>query len=181
MIVAQKGGFSMKKGLILVLLLAVLSLSGCRYIDTGSDLADQTLEQLIHAVEARDAAAVKSMFAPAVIDDTDSMDQQVSALLDFCTGGMTGYERYGPSTHMSRCGTVRTKYLQASFDLTTTEGDYRIALRICVTDSENPKNVGITSMHIIRRENSDPSHAYWGTNLDQTVGIFIEDPAVWTD
>lgn len=181
MMIVQKGGFSMKKGMILMLLLTLLSLTGCRYLDTGSDLAEQTLEQLIQAVEAKDAAAVKAMFAPAVIDNTDNLDQQVSDLLDFCTGELTDYQRYGPSTHMSRCATARTKYVQASFDLTTTAGEYRIALRICVIDSENPENVGITALHIIRRENSDPTHAYWGTNLDQTMGIFIEDPAVWTD
>lgn len=164
----------MKKGMALILLLALFSLSGCRYYDTGSDQADRTLEQMIQAIEDQDAASVQAMFAPNAIDSAENMDEMTAALFDFYEGEMISYKRYGPATYESKHGDFHTKRLEASYDVTTSAGNYRIAMQICMIDSSDPENVGMSSFYITKAEDTDTSYAYWGDQL-WSPGINVDD------
>ena len=163
----------MKKATILILLLALFSMSGCRYYDTGSSQADRTLEQMLQAIEEQDPAAVQAMFAPNSIDGAGNMDEMTAVLFDFYEGEMISYKRYGPATHESKHGELHTKRLEASYDVTASAGNYRIAMQICMIDSEDPENVGMSSFYIIKAEDTDTSYAYWGDQL-WTPGITVE-------
>lgn len=97
----------------------------------------------------------------------------ISSLFDFYDGEMISFKRYGPGSNSFKEGNIYSKEIFASYDVTTTKGVYRISILFCTVDTQTPGNVGILSLYIIRAENSDTDHAYWGDD-SRSPGINIE-------
>lgn len=172
---------TMAKTCILLLMISVLCLSvwGCksRLYDTSSMEAEAMLETLLAAIESGQAQAVKELFSKQAQQTAPDLNHNLSALFEFYDGEMTSYQRYGPGTSASREGSAYQEEIFCSFDVTTTTGDFRIALLFVTADSESPDRVGLRSVYIIRAEDSDPDRAYWGIDNENDIwkpGINIE-------
>ena len=87
-------------------------------------------------------------------------------------GDIISYQRYGPGTYTSKSGDIFRKEIEASFNLETTVGFYKIALRMCVVDTADNDNVGLCYLYITETEKDD-SAVYWGDD-DCELGIIIE-------
>lgn len=144
-----------------------------RFDNTSGSKIDGVFEVLTGAVVRKDAEAIRDMFSNRVVLESGDMDRTVQELLELVDGEVITYHRYGPGTYTSKDGDKFRKEIEASFDLETTEGFYKVALKICVIDTVDPDNVGICSLYITGAEKTDTS-VYWGEDpLKQ--GIFIED------
>lgn len=144
-----------------------------RFYSTNGEQADALFAQIIAAIESQDSETMKAFFAAYVIDTAEDIENDISSLFDFYEGEMTTYKRSGPGSHTSKEGGEYTKEIFASYDVTTTTGVYRIAINFCTAYSENADRVGLTSMYIIKAEDSDMNFAYWGDDVWDT-GIVIE-------
>lgn len=145
-----------------------------RNFNTDSEQADYIFEQIINALENKDALALKALFSDSTVASIGNFEEDIHTLVNFYEGEMVFYKRYGPGSHAYKEGTTQAKDIFASFDITTNLTKYRLAIRFCAVDSEKPENIGLYSLYIIKAENSDLAFAYWGNDV-WNVGINIED------
>lgn len=147
-----------------------------RFYDNDGEQADLLFEQIIQSLENHDAQALKDLFSLSTCTAVENIEDDISKLLKYYNGEMVSFKRYGPGSEATKEGTSKRKEIFASYDVTTTEAEYRIAFRFCTVDSDNSDNIGLYSFYIIEAENSDRNFAYWG-NDEWIVGINIE-PAI---
>lgn len=152
-----------------------------RFYNTNSSQAEAMLEEFLAAVESGQAQAVEKLFAKNVQENAPNLEDKIAALLRFYEGKMISYERYGPGSSASKDGRTYHKEIFCSFDVTTTVDTYRIAFLFCTIDNEYPDNGGLTSVYIIRAEDSNMDMAYWGIDNENDIwkpGINIESPVI---
>lgn len=131
------------------------------------------LQELIQALEQKDAQTIKSLFSANTVSAVPELDAQITRLCDFYTGSVTETVDKGLYAQLSKEIGCRSEVIQASYDLTTTEGAYRIAFQFCTIDTENPGEEGLHSLYMIRAEDSDMDFSYWGGH-QWMPGVVIE-------
>jgi hypothetical protein len=150
-------------------------LNSC-FIDTDTSIAKGKRDQLISALQNKDHAAIKALFASNKIADIENFDESIDALLAYYEGDYVSQTGGGPATLSGKDGRLVYKYYLMSNDITTTVSVYRIAIKWYVTDTANAGNVGIWSLYILNMEDKteqDPS--YWGDG-DNSLGIHVTAP-----
>lgn len=144
-----------------------------RFYSTDGEQANLMFEKIISCIEEQDSTAMKKLFSLNTIDTVANIDEGIKVLFDFYEGEMASYKLWGPASYSSKEYNVYTKRLDASFDVYTTVGVYRIAIRFCTIDSQTPENLGLISLYIIKAEDSNMEYTYWGGDIFNP-GITIE-------
>ncbi len=94
----------------------------------------------------------------------------------FFQGEITKYDDWGgPCIETGKNDGERQgtwKSLQSTYDVVTNKGEYRFAIQEYISDTGDPKNIGINSLYIIKSEDSDMQYAYRGDG-EWTQGIII--------
>ena len=145
-----------------------------RLFNTDADQADEVFQAFISAVQAQDAHSLKAMFSDYAIDASENMDTQIDQLFALYTGEMTSFDRYGPGSHSEQNGDKYLKEIYASYNIYTSEADYRMAIKFCTIDSADSDNIGIQSIYIVQRTGRNAVSPYWGSN-DWNLGINVEE------
>ena len=138
-----------------------------------SDQSDLLLEQILTALEDKDTDSLKSLFALTVTTSVLRFDGDMEELMDFYRGELVEYKRYGPGSHAVKESGIHTKEIYVSYDIVTTQGEYRLAFLFCVANSEDATCLGLHSLYIVEAKCSDMKYAYWGGE-DWLPGINID-------
>ena len=183
---------------LLISILLVLSMTGCHAFvsgDSGAESADtktyernvlffdsvfvseiQQSERVVNALldleQKSDCQGIIDLFAPSVAASSTNLKEAVEALIDFVQGDIVEIEGVATNVYESVEGKVRTTEYHASFDITTTQTNYRFALQFFTKDS-SPDNIGLHSLYAILEENTEARFAYWGNN-EWKPGVIIE-------
>jgi hypothetical protein len=164
------GGVNMKNTLVKIIaitsiIIGVLMLSACSY-ETDNDIANKNISKLIAAIENEDHVGIKSLFAPNIIAEIDDFDQNINDLLSYYIGKNGSYGSHGLGTEYDRDSGIEKRWHNMSYDITTTEDVFRIAIIWYIQDTEDVGNVGIWSFYIIRFEDDPyPNYDYGGDGL----------------
>ena len=137
-------------------------------IEEGDITENQVISAFFEALENQNKEAIEQLFAMNVQTEID-LNMQLDALFDFYNGTLGSYQRVG-----SYYRGEKPCYHMESYEVSTAEEGYRIAMKICYRDSSDSGNVGIHSIYIIKAEKADPDFVYWG-NHSWKNGIIIED------
>lgn len=132
--------------------------------------ADGYATQLLSAIEAENAQDIAELFSSSA----QSTDLEVGAgeMLGYMQGKVISWDyKLGMTSASNHGGMVRET--DVTMDISTDANEYRIAVRIRITDEGNPQNVGITSLYITEAANTDRNFAYWGGYV-WALGIHIE-------
>ena len=175
----------MKRFCSLSLAFMILFLSSCSLggdnmrmglFDNDAQIANDSFEKIIEAIQGRDTDKIKSLFSKKSIEETDDFDEDVLALFNFYQGEMSSYNDWGARSAdegKNDDGTGRDwKSIQSTYDVETSKQKYRFAIKTFILDTADPDNVGICSLYIIKAEDSDLQFAYWGDRL-WTPGINV--------
>ena len=191
--------------LIIILVISMLMLSSCTalykglgrlvgegltilyYKTTGGDDTTKItnkLEELLMAIENQDSVTVSSIFSENAKEQAKAFDASVEELIGYYSGSRQAIELPGAgacSSHSRDSKTGEQKILYCSFDVTTSECVYRVSLDWTVIDTADSKNVGISSMYIIKAaDDINLSSAYNGDGKE-TPGINIGVQNTWPD
>ena len=169
----------MKKFFLLVfsavLSFSVLCFTGCNNLEkeAAADTQDakEKFEKLIQCIENHDDDAIRILFSARKTANTDILDDSMQDLFAYYQGTMVSY--YAPNgfgVHMPGTG---QKFYELSYDVTTTETIYRMAVLWCAEDPDDPGNVGIWSFYIIRYEDDTPGSKYYRITGRMAIGINI--------
>ena len=172
----------MKKIIVfLILILVILSSSSCgplrinpMELKAERETANSRFENLLDKLESKDIEEVKSLFAESA-KQTEDFDRKLSMLINYYKGESYNYDDHGTGLGTSETikgGRKKIEFIK-SYDVYTTEETYRIYLIDIVRNDFDEKEVGITSLYIIKyRYDSTPELKYAGDGK-RTPGIHI--------
>lgn len=176
----------MKKIFLVIVFSSILVfyLSGCKLqeknIDTflqseEGEIAHNTLEKLLKAMQDRDSKTIKKMFGPNVLKKMSKTDDQVNQLINFYNGRIfKSYDDGGGVASGCEFDDGEAKItIDAGYDIVTDQGDLVVGISECVEDTNDSKNVGIRYLYIRKkRDDEESGYVYWGDD-EETVGIYI--------
>ena len=135
--------------------------------------AKNMLATFLEAVETADQDMIMQLFAPNIASTT-AIEEHIDGIINYYKGTTSYIEYVGGMGSRSQNDGITTDHYMATFKVSTSEQEYRIAIKICYEDTADSGNVGIHSIYIIKAENADPVFAYWGGHVWDN-GIIIED------
>ena len=171
----------MKKIIVfLILILVILSSSSCgpsrinpMELKAERETANSRFENLLDKLESKDFEGVKSLFAESA-KQTEDFDKWLSMLINYYKGESYNYDDGAGlgTSETIKGGRKKIEFIK-SYDVYTTEETYRIYLIDIVRNDFYEKEVGITSLYIIKyRYDSTPELKYAGDGKG-TPGIHI--------
>ena len=152
----------MRKVYLTLLIILVLLLTSCSSGDSNMvrdlfrknerEAANERFEELVKAIQNQDSDSLKLLFSEKSLKESQNAEEDIQALLDYFQGGMNadGTGRYW-------------KCLYATYDVETTQDQYRFAMEFMLQDTADADNVGIRSLYVIRlADDPNPQRAYRG-------------------
>lgn len=152
----------------------------------------EKLEELLNAIESRNADTVSSLFSDFARHQADSFESSVSELLEYYDGSFSGdFEDVTMSRGPSVNETDEIKIYDVGFEVYTKSGNYRLSIEWVSKDTNNPTNIGIRSLYIIKAEDdinvchnsytpdSGQISCGYGGDGKKTVGINIGIQNTW--
>ena len=174
----------MKKVAVLLLTLVIgVMICACAkrgdsmILDDDRTIANKKLAEVLTAVQKQDKDALTVLFSADSLKDAEMFDAQMDELFTYFEGELESYNDWGgPVVETAREGFQVHEAMESNYDVKTTKGSYRIAIRTITKDSWDANNVGIQSLYIIKLEDDPlPQYAYWGDG-EFTPGINIGIP-----
>ena len=141
--------------------------------ESTEDIVTDWMEELLDCIESKDTSGIKNTFAPKIVRQVDSFEQDVSALLDFFRGNITEcrlLQSFGfhSETHVAKTRTEES----ASFTVNTDEKKYYIDIQVVILHEAYPDEVGIWSLNIMDLSETDYEDAIRSEEY-MTPGIHI--------
>ena len=169
----------MKKQMFTVTLLCLivaLLCTSCSFGEPNSDqkIANARMDKVLNAIHNKDKEALKAMFSKKSIAQTENFDQSITDLFDYFQGDFVSYDDWaGPEGDETWEYGDKQKILYSSYDVKTSNKEYRFTIQDFTVDTADADNVGIHSLYIIKMEDDiDPQLGYRGDNKF-TPGIHI--------
>jgi hypothetical protein len=163
---------------ILIISIITLPLSACslwginipgRFIESDEDVANAKMDKVLAAIKNKDKDSLKLLFSKKAVAESKNLEASVAKLFEFFKGKYISYNDWGgPGVEDTSSGWKR---IDSTYDVKTSKGKYRFAIRTMANDPGNEDNIGIYSLYIIKMED-DPykDYAYWGDG-EWTPGI----------
>jgi hypothetical protein len=175
----------MKKMIFLCIILSMF-LCACStggdgvMLDADAKKANKQFEKVIEALESKDTAMLTSLFSLNSIQTLDNFDESIEQIMNYYVGEKVSYNKDGGAA-LVESSVEDGEYIQtmqSTYDLYTTKGAYRVAIKSVSKDTVDPNNIGIHSLYIIKMsDDTYPEYAYWGDALF-TPGINIGIPNI---
>lgn len=172
----------MKKLVAMILLAALLiaCLNGCSlmltFFETDDKIAQAQIDGVLAALQEEDSDALKALFSDYTRSGVEDFDRTVEDLFAYYQGKVVSVHDWGMQTSKEREGDMTKKDLYLSYDVTTEDQIYRLAIHYCATNDYAPEQEGICSLYIIKmEEDTDSQRAYRGGHV-YAPGIHIGIP-----
>lgn len=168
------------------LFLCVISLCSCSFIShalgfqgrmwgfIGNDeqVANEKVGEFYEALKAKDAEAMRQLFANNVVEETD-IDAGISELFDYYQGDLVSYtvDPAVASSQKKHDG-ISSKILKIQLSIETTEQTYYGSIDYCVEDEGDSNNVGILHMATCLEKDDYIAYKYWDFSYPPPNGIY---------
>ena len=175
----------MKKPTILFLIIGIIiSLCSCsnkgttKIVDNDHLKAKETIESVLKAVQNKDTAELKSLFAKNALSKIQSFDISAEELFKYFDGNVKSFDDgAGPYVETAKEDGDIFQLMESSFDVTTESNKYRFAMQFITKGDKN--DIGIVSLSILNaKDDKNPEYAYWGDSLF-APGIHVAVPNEW--
>ena len=177
----DRGGKKKMKRLLLFVTSVVLAfgLTSCSGIGREFDLfrndeaiADEYCEEIIDALENQDTDKLKSMFSTSALAEAENIDEGLAYVMDFFQGETTLIDG-GCSTYESVDHGEKTIELDCMYWVTTDKDEYFILFVYDDVDTENPDNVGLYMLQIMKASEREEKYDWFGKQY--IAGIWQPD------
>jgi hypothetical protein len=170
--------------IISILLLSSCSVGGSRteMLNNSSDekKADTRLEQVIEAIKNNDKAALKAMFSKQALSQEVDFGGSMNDLFNFFQGKVDSWKKAdGPTVFESNNHGHSTKEVKSYYYVTANKQKYFFLLRDYPNDTDNPDNVGLYMLLVVKAEDEEKIYdenqkiLYDGKKKLSHAGIYI--------
>lgn len=131
-------------------------------LENDHKFANEKFENLLDVIQNDDIESLSLLFSPS--GKNDDFNKFADELCNYFVGSVLSYEDWGgPYVEVdSEQGSVK-KIMESSYDVITTEYNYRFAIRYIVRNDTKPENIGIESLYIINsKDDTLLEYAYLG-------------------
>ena len=176
-----------KVKVILLFFLLCISIEGCKSqmswrerlmkeFGSEDEIADQMMEDIVAALDARDADALRALFSEVALEEATDIDQQISDLLMFYEGKVESFKGLNSSSNDIEHGKNVKKQIIGHYKLTTDKETYRVMYDYNVIDKENPNEVGLSQLEILTDEiyQRDDFNYLSGSEGYEGPGVYIQ-------
>ena len=168
--------------LSIVLILLVLFGSGCganltsvnRTAKSDDEIADETVELIIEAIENKDVDALTAMFSPEVLDtmDMELFGEKAEELFSVWSGNIVEYDGELSTSKETKSGNVIRK-ITGFYDIETTETMCHLLFMSTVQDEGNEDAEGISMIVYVSDELRQLEGFYWQYG-NREPGIYVD-------
>ena len=133
-------------------------------------------EKILNAIQNKDMATLKLLFSKKALTEVEDFDAMANDLFDFFQGDFVSYDDWDGAVAGEGLREEGKEWytIQPTYDVKTSEQEYRFAFKEFTTNEFEPDKVGIWSLYVIKKEDdTDPEVAYRGDG-EWTPGIIIE-------
>ena len=139
--------------------------------------ANDSCAQIVEAMKKQNTVALKSLFAPDVQDDIDTLEQDIDALFNFIQGDITSFSQASTLYDYTQNHGERTRIIRPSFSIETSTNIYYMSFKECIIDTQNPHNIGISSIYVVDAAVWNSEYVYGGADRQWAPGIHIDTVA----
>ena len=145
--------------------------------DPDQRAVNEVLEKALEAIQSQNHEELSALFSVESQSEKDKFENSVNELFEYYKGETLTYDDWGgPITEKSADAEHYVRIMEATYDLKTTEEDYRIAILYVAENTRNLDSEGIQSFYIIKRnDDTNSQYAYRGDGK-YTLGINIGIP-----
>lgn len=118
-------------------------------LGSEQDMSDQIMEEIISALDERNADALKEQFSEEALGEATDLDQQIADLMNFYQGTMTDFSGHASSSTSTEYGEDVEKRFVGYYTLVTDKEAYRVAYEyICIYEDDKDKE-GLRSLELV--------------------------------
>ena len=174
----------MRKTLILFLtVITLIFLYSCSFggkmgiIDNDQRIAQETIEEILNAIQSKDKNTLKSLFAKNSLTEMQSFEESAEKLFNYFEGTLKSYDDgAGPFVETTKDENQILQLMESSFAVKTDKCEYRFAIQYITKDTACADNVGVHSLYLIKtNEDINLEYVYWGDG-QFTPGIHVAIP-----
>lgn len=168
--------------LVIMMVFSSCSLGGLQLGKKGSFFQDDrakannSFEKLLDAIQNKDSIKLKSLFSKKALAKIKDFDALADNLFDYFQGDFVSYDDWGGAVGGDGLREDGKEWytIQPTYDVKTSEQDYRFAFKEFTVNEFEPDKVGIWSLYVIKMaDDTDPKVAYRGDGK-WTPGIVID-------
>jgi Domain of unknown function (DUF5104) len=162
---------------ILISIILTFGLSSCSFLSGGvwsandKKTAEDRFQQIMKAIDEKDAEGLKSMFSPNALKEAEDMDGGIAYLMGFIKGKIistdVGYKVEETNDHGDKTYTIKCKTM---VDAT---GNYILFFTDIIEDTKDPDNVGLYMIQVLK-EPYTKAEFDWGTEI-KCAGVYRPD------
>ncbi len=169
---------------IFIILLLSLSLFIFTSCSTGGDRTEmlneskneqdiKSIEQILSFIEKKESEGLKAIFSKTAIREDVNLDYEIEYLFNFFKGEVVSYEESGVGESETNENGIKTKKVRSFYEVETNVEKYLVFLFEVAVDTNNPENLGVYSLRIIRAEDEDTHFKSWQEMV--ISGIYKQD------
>ena len=127
-------------------------------------IAKLNFKEVVSAIQTQDKEMLTTLFSRTSIENASTFDADMTEIMSYFRGEVVSYNDWDCLyVEDSRENGRIFQAMESTYDIKTTEDEYRLAIRFVTKDTLCPDNVGIHSLYLIKRqEDTLLTYAYWG-------------------
>ncbi len=157
----------------ITLFMGLTSCKSFRYEVMNTDydaVGEARFQQIMDALSNTNNETLKSLFSPNALKEATDIDGGIEYLMNFYKGEMISQDGSTDLSATNEYG-AKTVDLISYYTVTTDEDTYTVFFIDKVTDTENPDNVGLYMLQIIKEADRD-KYFDWGGDKTRCAGIY---------
>lgn len=182
----------MRKKCVVLFLILLLLCAGCSFTADENELANERgipqiinnlllsifknpsegyLDDLLYAIKQQDSVSFRALFSENAILSTPGFDSKLEEVFSLFDEDFLAFEYIHGVSSMRRCGQHIHTEDNIECDIKTSNGYYRLVIRICLEDTIDADNIGIIFLYITKTQGTSKTLA---KTYDHWTGIIIE-------
>lgn len=171
---------------VLCCMILCMNLGGCmkrgdrisKWIGSEQDMSDQIMEEIVSALDARDADALKEQFSDEALGEATDLDQQIADLMNFYQGKKQSFEDHATSSDtLTKYGEDVEKSFIAHYTLVTDKETYEVLYDYKVIDKKNRDKEGMNQLELVTQEiynkQVEENGTYRSISGDEGPGVYM--------
>ena len=148
--------------------------------ELGSDqqISDQIMEEIVTALDARDADALKEQFSEEALGEATDLDQQIADLMNFYQGKKQSFEGHASSSTHTKYGEDVEKSFIGHYTLVTDKETYQVMYDYKVIDKKNRDKEGMYQLELVTQEiynkQVEENGTYRWIASDEGPGVYMK-------
>ena len=171
---------------ILCCVILCMNLGGCmkrgdrisKWIGSEQDMSDQIMEEIVTALDARDADALKEQFSEEALGEATDLDQQIADLMNFYQGKKQSFEGDASSSTHTIYGEDVEKSFIGHYTLVTDKETYEVMYDYKVIDKKNRDKEGMYQLELVTQEiynkQVEENGTYRWIASDEGPGVYMK-------